>query len=128
MLKIQVVITSTAHLQSGVHVCRLAQLCKARETAYEGRYQNLASGTIIDTPGCQTQAERNVTKIICEAFAADVIMVVGDDKLHSMLQSAFQVRPEITELRKLKCNATTHACVVGGWGGALYSVLYLGCP
>lgn len=77
-------------------LCRLAQLCKARETAYEGRYQNLASGTIIDTAGFQTQMERNVTKTICEAFSADVIMVVGDDKLHSMLRTAFQVGPKST--------------------------------
>lgn len=76
-------------------LCRLAQLCKARETAYEGRYQNLASGTIIDTPGCQTQTERNVIKTVCEAFAADVIMVVGDDKLHSMLCTAFKVRTDL---------------------------------
>jgi hypothetical protein len=84
---------------------RLAQLCKARETAYEGRYQNLASGTIVDTAACQTQAERNVAKMICEAFSADVILVVGDDKLHSMLHTAFQVRPSQPQLLAFTCHA-----------------------
>lgn len=70
---------------------RLAQLCKARETEYEGRYQNLASGTIIDTPGCQSGQERDAVKHICQAFAADIILVIGEDKLHSLLDSAFQV-------------------------------------
>lgn len=70
---------------------RLAQLCKARETEYEGKYQNLASGTIIDTPGCQSSQERDIVKHICRSFAADVILVIGEDKLHSLLDSAFKV-------------------------------------
>lgn len=70
---------------------RLAQLCKARETEYEGRYQNLASGTIIDTPGCQSGQERDAVKHICQAFAADIILVIGEDKLHSLLDSTFKV-------------------------------------
>ena len=72
--------------------CRLAALCKERDSAYQGRYQNLAAGTIINTMGWVEGQGKEVQAHICRAFGADVVLVIGDDKLHSALQGMFQAR------------------------------------
>lgn len=36
---------------------------------------------------------KDVLAHICRAFHADVVLVIGDDKLHSSMQAIFQARP-----------------------------------
>jgi polynucleotide 5'-kinase involved in rRNA processing len=71
--------------------CSLADLCKQREVAYQGRFQNLAAGTIINTMGWVEGQGKEVQAHICRAFRADVILVIGDDKLHRSMQMTFHV-------------------------------------
>jgi mRNA cleavage and polyadenylation factor CLP1 P-loop len=72
--------------------CRLAELCKERTQAYQGRFTNLAAGAVVNTMGWVEGEGRAVQAAVCRTFGADVILVIGDDKLHSALQSAFQAR------------------------------------
>jgi hypothetical protein len=72
--------------------CRLAELCKERENAYQEKsLQILAAGTIVNTMGWVDGQGKEVQAHICRAFEADVIIAIGDDRLHSAMQAAFQV-------------------------------------
>ena len=77
--------------------CRLAELCNERLSEYQGKFQNLAAGTIINTMGWVEGQGKEAQAAICKAFGAEIILVIGDDKLHSALQLTFQVQmPAIT--------------------------------
>ena len=54
---------------------------------------------------------KDVQAHICRAFAADVILVIGDDKLHSAMQMLFQV-----SCRKLLCAQSKGKCLDHAWG------------